>query len=339
VLVKRRGALRCGKIREDDVRLFRRLGWLAALVLIVGAARAEDFPSRPIRWIVAFPAGGPTDFVARIVADKVNALTGQTIIIENKPGANAAIGASFVAKSEPDGYTQFFSTSSAFTINPNLRADMPYDAVRDFAPVTLVINSSEILVANPALPVRTVSDLIGLAKSKPIAMASTGVGGLPHLSLELLQSAGGVKILHVPYRGAAPAITDILGGQVQAMFADLPVVLPHIRSGQLRAIATASRRRVEVLPDVPTLDEQGITGVYADTWYALFVPARTPAPVIARMNAVMREALADPEVRRRLLDSGAVPSAGTPEALAEMVKTESASWRKLVTDKGIKLTE
>jgi tripartite-type tricarboxylate transporter receptor subunit TctC len=312
---------------------------VAALVLAAcataGAARAQD--NRPVHWIVAFPAGGPTDFVARIVADKVTALTGQTVIIDNKPGANAAIGASFVARAEPDGTTLFLSTSSAITINPNLRSDLPYDPQRDFAPVTLVVNTSEVLVANPAQPIRTVPDLIALAKTKPIAMASTGVGGLPHLALELLQSAGGVKILHVPYRGAAPAITDLLGGQVQAMFADLPVVMPHIRSGQLRAIAAASRRRSEVLPDLPTLDEQGFPGIYADNWYAMFAPARTPPDVIARHNAAIVKALADPEIRRKLLDAGAVPAAGTPEALADMVTSELAYWRKLIADKGIKL--
>jgi tripartite-type tricarboxylate transporter receptor subunit TctC len=323
------------------VPAFFRLAFILAAVLATGTgSRAQD-THRPIRLVVAFPAGGPTDFVARILADKVKAQSGQTVVIENKPGANAAIGAAFVARAEPDGTTLFFTTSGALTINPNLRQDMPYDAVRDFAPVTLLVNTSEILVANPAVPVKNVADLVALARQKPngVAMASTGVGGLPHLALELLQSAGGVKILHVPYRGAAPAITDLLGGQVQAMFADLPVVMPKILSGQLRALGAASRQRTEVLPDLPTLDEQGFGGVYADNWYGLFAPANTPGPAIARINAMMAQALGDPDVRRRLLEAGAVPAPSTPEALGELVKSDLASWRQLITEKGIRLSE
>jgi tripartite-type tricarboxylate transporter receptor subunit TctC len=315
---------------------------VAALLLGAGdAARAEDFPTRPIRAVVAFPAGGPTDFVARIVADKVSALIGQPVVIENKPGANAAIGASFVAKAEPDGYTLFVSTSSAITINPNLRADLPYDPVRDFAPVTLIVDTSEILVSNPAAPLRNVADLVALAREKPngVAMASTGVGSLPHLALELLQSAGNITVVHVPYRGAAPAITDLLGGQVVAMFADLPVVIPHIRSGQLRALGIGSRRRSDVLPDLPTLEEQGFAGIYADNWYGLFAPARTPPAVIGRLNAVTAQALGDAEVRSKLIAAGAVPAAGPPEALAELIRNELAVWRKLISDKGIRISD
>jgi tripartite-type tricarboxylate transporter receptor subunit TctC len=315
---------------------------VAALLLAAGAAaRAEDFPTRPIRAVVAFPAGGPTDFVARIVADKVSALIGQPVVIENKPGANAAIGASFVAKAEPDGYTLFVSTSSAITINPNLRADLPYDPVRDFAPVTLIVDTSEILVSNPAAPLHNVADLVALAREKPngVAMASTGVGSLPHLALELLQSAGNIKVVHVPYRGAAPAITDLLGGQVVAMFTDLPVVIPHIRSGQLRALGIGSRRRSDVLPDLPTLGEQGFAGIYADNWYGLFAPARTPPAVIARLNAVTAQALGDAEVRGKLIAAGAVRAAGPSEALAELTRNELAAWRKLISDKGIRISD
>lgn len=321
---------------------FSRL-WLAAAFLLAACmvTKAQDFPPRPIRLIVAFSAGGPTDFVARILADRMTALLGQPVLIENKPGANAAIGAAYVAKSEPDGHTLFFSTSGALTINPNLRSDLPYDPLRDFAPVTLLVTTSEILVANPKVAIRNAGDLIALAKVKAssVAMASTGVGGLPHLALELLQSAGGVKILHVPYRGAAPAITDLLGGQVQAMFADLPVVMPHIASGQLRPLAAASRNRTQALPDLPTLDEQGYPGVYAENWYGLFAPAKTPAPVIAKLNAAVSTALSDPEVRKRLIDAGAVPAPGTPEALGELVRSDLAYWRQLIAEKGIKLSE
>lgn len=321
--------------------LSRRRALIMTWLLAVGTARAQDLPRRPIRMIVAFPAGGPTDFVARIVADKVSALVGQPVLVENKPGANGTIGGGFVAKSEPDGTVLYFSTSSALTIMPSLRTDLPYDARSDFAPVSLVVNTAEVLVVDPNLAVRNVDDLIALAKQRPdsVAMASTGTGGITHLALELLQSASGARILHVPYRGAAPAITDLLGGQVAAMFADLPVLMPHIGSGRLRPIATASRRRTLVLPDLPTLDEQGYPGVYADNWYGLFAPARTPAAVIARLNAVTGEALEDPAVRAKLLAAGAVPAAGTPEALADLVRSDLAAWHRLITDKGIRLTD
>ena len=224
------------------------------------------------------------------------------MLVENKPGANAAIGADYVAKSEPDGYTLFLTTISAVAMNPHLRADLPYDPVRDYAPVTRVILTTEILVVSAKAPVKTTKELVDLAKERNggLPMESTGVGSLPHLALELFQQSAGIKVVHVPYRGAAPAVTDIIGGQVMGAFLDLPVVMPQIVGGNLRALGTASAKRDEVLPDVPTLDEQGYRDVYADNWYALFAPAHTPAPVIAKLNAAFRAALDDPEVRRKL---------------------------------------
>ena len=253
-----------------------------------------------MRLVVAFPAGGPTDFVARLLADKLKGILGQSVIIENKPGANAAIGADYVAKSDPDGYTLFFTTVGAVVINPHMRADLPYDPVRDFAPVTLVVNTMEVLVVRTDTPIKSANDLVALAKSRPdgIAMASTGVGSPPHLALELFKGSVRRNVLHVPYRGAAPAVTDVVGGQVHAMFADLPVLMPQIKGGKLRPIGVGSQAAHAVLPDVPTLDEQGIKDVYADNWYALFAPAKTPAPVIAKLNAAVTAALKDPESRQ-----------------------------------------
>ena len=265
---------------------------------LADAAPAQDYPSRTVNIVVAFPAGGPTDFVARVLADKLKGILGQSVIIENKPGANAAIGAEYVAKSDPDGYTLFFTTAGAVVINPHMRADLPYDPVKDFAPITLVVNTMEVLVVKSDTPMKSATDLVALAKSRPdgIAMASTGVGSPPHLALELFKGSSGANVLHVPYRGAAPAVTDVVGGQVHAMFADLPVLMPQIRGGTLRPIGVGSKRRAAVLPDVPTLDEQGIKDVYADNWYALFAPAKTPAPVIAKLNAAVNAALKDPEI-------------------------------------------
>ena len=320
---------------------FRHLAALSAALAflgLAGAAHAQDYPSRTVKIVVAFPAGGPTDFVARVLADKLKGALGQSVIIENKPGANAAIGAESVAKSDPDGYTLFFTTAGAVVINPHMRANLPYDPVKDFAPITLVVNTMEVLVVRTDTPMKSANDLVALAKSRPdgIAMASTGVGSPPHLALELFKGSTGANVLHVPYRGAAPAVTDVVGGQVHAMFADLPVLMPQIKGGTLRPIGVGSKRRAWVLPDVPTLDEQGIKDVYADNWYALFAPAKTPAPVIARLNAAVNAVLKDPETAKRLIEAGADPAAGTPEELAAFLKSELERWGKVVREKNIK---
>ena len=321
--------------------VFRRFAALSAALVflgLAGAAQAQDYPSRTVKIVVAFPAGGPTDFVARVLADKLKGILGQSVIIENKPGANAAIGAESVAKSDPDGYTLFFTTAGAVVINPHMRANLPYDPVKDFAPITLVVNTMEVLVVRTDTAMKSATDLVALAKSRPdgIAMASTGIGSPPHLALELFKGSSGANVLHVPYRGAAPAVTDVVGGQVHAMFADLPVLMPQIKGGTLRPIGVGSKRRASVLPDVPTLDEQGIKDVYADNWYALFAPAKTPAPVITKLNAAVNAVLKDPETAKKLIDAGADPAAGTPEQLAEFLKSELERWGKVVKEKNIK---
>ncbi|MEA2877673.1 MAG: hypothetical protein QOF14_2869 [Hyphomicrobiales bacterium] len=326
------------------MRVFRRFAALCAALASLasaGVAHSQDYPARAIRLVVAFPAGGPTDFVARLLADKLKGILGQSVLVENKSGANAAIGADYVAKSDPDGYTLFFTTISAVVMNPHLRANLPYDPVRDFAPVTRLVLTTEVLVVSTKSPIKSAKELIDLAKEKngALPMASTGVGSLPHLALELFQQSTGIKVVHVPYRGAAPAVTDILGGQVVGSFLDLPVVMPQIIGGNLRALGTASAKRDPVLPDLPTFDEQGYRDVYADNWYALFAPAKTPAPVIAKLNAAFRTALTDPEVARRLLDAGAVPAPTTPEELGDILKADLARWGKIIRERNIKTTE
>ncbi len=321
----------------------RRFGFIAALALLasIGTASAQDFPARPVRLVVAFPAGGPTDFVARLLADRLKGILGQSVLVENKSGANAAIGADYVAKAEPDGYTLFFTTISAVVMNPHLRADLPYDPVRDFAPVTRLVLTTEVLVVNAKSPIKSAKELVDLAKEKNggLPMASTGVGSLPHLALELFQQSTETKVVHVPYRGAAPAVTDILGGQVTGAFLDLPVVMPQIIGGNLRALGTASAKRDAVLPDLPTLDEQGYRDVYADNWYALFAPARTPPAVIAKLNSAFKTALTDPEVARKLLAAGAVPAPTSPEELGDILKAELDRWGKIIRARNIKTTE
>src|SRR6476619_972032 len=304
------------------MRFARYLGLLAIAALLGSApgATAQDLPPRAVRLVVAFPAGGPTDFVARLLADKVQGIVGQSVLVENKAGANAAIGADYVAKSAPDGYTLFFTTISAVAMNPHMRADLPYDPVRDFTPVTRIVLTKEVLVVNAKSEIKTAKDLVDLAKAKDggLPMASTGVGSLPHLALELFQQSAGVKVVHVPYRGAAPAVTDILGGQVMGSFLDLPVVMPQIIGGNLRALGTASPKRDPVLPDLPTLDEQGYRDVYADNWYALYAPAKTPAPVVAKLAAAFTAALKDADVGKKLLAAGAVPAPNTPHEQREI---------------------
>ena len=322
--------------------ILRHLGRLvaaAAIVLLAAApAWTQEYPTRNIKIVIAFPAGGPTDFVGRLLADKFKELLGQTVIVENKPGANGAIGAEAVAKSAPDGYTLFLTTSGAVTITPNLRADTPYDPLRDFAPISEVVGNTEILVVRPELGVNSAKDLVTMAKAKPatLAFASTGVGSPPHIALELLQTAADVKFVHVPYRGAAPAITDLLGGQVAAMFADAPVLMPHIQAGKLKAIGASSNTRNPMLPDVPTLREQGYDDTVADNWYGLLAPAKTPPAVIAKLNQAVRTALADPVVRDKLIKSGAIPVGSSPEEFAKFLKEELDRMGKVIREHGIK---
>jgi tripartite-type tricarboxylate transporter receptor subunit TctC len=323
------------------MRLLRILvGFVLALIGAAPAA-AQDYPSRPVRLVVAFPAGGPTDFVARLLADRVKEVLGQSVVVENKAGANAAIGADYVAKSAPDGYTLFFTTISAVAMNPHMRGDLPYDPVRDFTPISRMVLTKEVLVVSAKSPIKSAKELVDLAKEKngAMPMASTGVGSLPHLALELFQQSAGIKVVHVPYRGAAPAVTDILGGQVMGAFLDLPVVMPQIIGGNLRALGTGSAKRDEVLPDIATLDEQGYRDVYADNWYALFAPAKTPAAVIAKLNAAFKTALRDPALGKKLLAAGAVPAPTSAEEMGEILKSELARWGKIIKERGIRITD
>jgi tripartite-type tricarboxylate transporter receptor subunit TctC len=309
------------------------LAWLPA-----APAVAQDFPSRIIRMVVAFPAGGPTDFVARLLADKLKALLGQSVVIENKPGANGAIGADYVARGEADGHLLFMTTVGAVAVTPHLAAKVSYDPLKDFAPVTLVVRPTTVLVVRPDMPVNSAKELAALARDKPnaIPFASTGSGSMPHLALELYQAAAGVKFLHVPYRGAAPALTDLLGGQVQALFADTPVLLPHIRGGKLKPIGAASASRNPMLPDVATLAEQGFSDTTADNWYGLLAPAKTPPAVVAKLHDAVVAALNDPDVRDKLVQSGAVPSPTSSAEFGKVLSDEYARWGRVVKDKSIR---
>ena len=322
--------------------MISRFGRMIAAVLLLACAtgpmQAQDFPSRSIRMVIAFPPGGPTDFVGRLLADKMKDLLGQPVVIENKAGANGAIGADFVAKADPDGHTIFLTTVGAVAITPNMRTDLPYDTLRDFAPISLVVRNTTILVVKPDMAANSAKELAAIAKQKPgaIPFASTGVGSMPHLALELYQSAADIKFVHVPYRGAAPALTDLLGGQVQAVFLDLPVLMSNIQGGKVKPLGAASGKRNPKLPDVPTLIEQGYADTVADNWYGLLAPAKTPPAVIAKLNAALVGALNDASVREKLIQSGALPSPTTPAEFGQVLKDELARWGKVVKAKGIK---
>jgi tripartite-type tricarboxylate transporter receptor subunit TctC len=301
-------------------------------------AQAQNFPSRPVRIVVAFPAGGPTDFVGRVVADKMSTLLGQRVYIDNKPGANGTLGGGDVAKSDPDGYSLFLTTAGAVTVSPHIMANMPFDTFRDFAPVSLVTKVSEVLVVSPKLGIKSAKDLVALAKEKPgaVTFASTGIGSPPHLAQLMLDTSAGVTFLHVPYRGAAPALTDLLGGQVQVVALDVPVVISQIQAGNLVPIGIAGDKRDAVLPDVPTLAEQGYPNTDASNWYALLAPAKTPPDVITKLNKAVDDALKDPEVRDKLVKTGAAPVGGTPEQLGTFMKAEYEKWGRVVKEHDIK---
>jgi tripartite-type tricarboxylate transporter receptor subunit TctC len=326
------------------VRVFQAV-LIGTIALLCSAAaqmaRADDFPTRPVRIVVAFPAGGPTDFVGRLVADKMTALLGQRVYIDNKPGANGTLGGGDVAKSDPDGYSLFLTTAGAVTVSPHIMPSMPYDSLRDFAPVALVTKVTEILVVTPKLGIKTVKELVALAKEKPgtIPFGSTGIGSPPHLAQILLDASAGVQFLHVPYRGAAPALTDLLGGQVEVLALDVPVVIAQIQAGNLVPIGAAADKRDATLPDVPTLAEQGYPNTDASNWYALLAPAKTPPAVIAKLNKAVNDALKDPDVRDKLIKAGATPVGGTPEALGTFMKAEYEKWGRVVHDNNIKDTQ
>jgi tripartite-type tricarboxylate transporter receptor subunit TctC len=311
----------------------------AALSSLAAAsiARADDFPSRPVHIVIAFPPGGPTDFVGRIVAEKMKDALGQPVIIDNKPGANGTLGGEFVAKSDPDGYTLFLTTAGAVTVSPHIQADIHYDPLKDFAPVALVTTVTEVLAVTPNSGIKSAKELVALAKDKPgtIPFASTGIGSPPHLAQELLAASANVKFLHVPYRGAAPALTDLLGGQVTVMSADIPVLISQIKSGNLISIGQASNKRDAILPDVPTLTEQGYPNTDASNWYGLLAPAKTPAAVVTKINAAVNAALNDPATRDKLVQAGATPVGNTPENFGTFLKAEYDKWGRVVKERGI----
>jgi tripartite-type tricarboxylate transporter receptor subunit TctC len=310
-------------------------GVLLALPL---GAMAQDYPQRPIRVIVPFPPGGPTDVLARIVAPRLAERLGQRVVVDNKPGASGMIGADLVAKAAPDGYTLLVN-ASIHVINPSLYPKTPYDAIADFAPVSNLADVPLVLTVHPKLQARSVKDLVTLAKSAatPLAFASAGNATSQHLSGEAFKIAAGVDLLHVPYKGSAPALTDLIGGQVQLMFDSLPSSMPFIKSGAIRPLAVTTARRSSALPEVPTLAESGFPGFGISTWYGMWAPAGTPPAVVQRLSREVAAIVRLPEVRDRFGALGAEPVGNAPEEFAAFAKAELAKWGGIVNRSGAKV--
>jgi tripartite-type tricarboxylate transporter receptor subunit TctC len=314
-----------------------------ALFAAASSAHAQeplkDYPSRSIRLVVPFPPGGPNDIIGRVFAQKMQDLLGQPVIVDNRAGAGGALGTDNVAKSEPDGYTIAISSAGALAISTALQEKILYDPLKDLAPVTLVAKVPELLVASTTLPAADVKALIALARTKPGAInyGSSGPGSMPHLAGALFGVSAGIDIVHVPYRGAAPAINDLIGHQVQIMFLDLPVLLPHIQSGAIKALAVGGRERVPPLPDLPTLNELGYPQMEADNWYGMVAPAKTPPAIILKLNAVAVAAMKAPEVQEKLAPQGAILVGNTPEEFGAYIASEIRKWTKVVQTAGIKV--
>lgn len=316
--------------------MIRAMAAALALACALGTAPAEA-QERVTRLVVAFPPGGPVDLIARTIADPLGKELNQRLIVENKPGANGTIAAQNVAQSAADGTTLWLTSVGAAAINPVLYDTLPYDMQRDFAPVSLVVNNDELLVVHPGNPARDAADFVAIARksSQPVAIASSGVGSIPHLAMEQLADSTKANLLHVPYKGAAPAITDVMGGQVAAFFGDVPGLIGHVKAGKLKALGIAAPKRHPLLPEIRTLAEQGLPGVDTNNWYALFAPAKTPSAIIDALNEAVRRTLATPVVNERLLATGAIPATSSPHELAAILKRDTEKWGRLIKAKKI----
>jgi len=313
---------------------------LLALAVASGACHAQTqaYPVKPVRWVLGFPPGGITDIMTRILARHLAESVGQQVIVDNRPGGGGAIAASFVARAPADGYTLFTGTISTLATNVSTYAKLPYDPVKDYAPVTLTAVTPYLLVVHASLPVKSVSELIKLARARPqqITYATAGAGGGSHLATEMFRAMAGLELIHVPYKGAAPAMIDLLAGQVSMNFNQPPSTIPHLASGRIRVLAASGARRVASLPDVPTLAESGLPGYEATSWQGLLVPTGTPGAVVARLHKEIDSALRSPEMRDRLAAEGSEAVATSPQEFGKFIASEIAKWAKVVKEAGVK---
>ena len=310
---------------------------LATIAMLVGAAlHAQPYPSKPVRVVVPFPPGGAVDFYARAVQQPLSEAFGQPVVIDNRVGASGMVGADHVAKSAPDGYTLLLGNIASLAINAAIYAKMPYDPVKDFTPIMRTIDVNYALVVHPSVPVRSVAELVAYAKARPgkVAYGSAGSGSLPHLATELFKARTGVEMVHVPYKGGGPMVTDLLGGTVQVVIADQANLMPHVKSGRLRALAVASPRRSPNYADLPTIAESGVPGFQAVAWNGLVGPAGMPPEIVKRVHEAFARAMALPAVREKLLAGGLDPVGDSPEEFARFNRDEIAKWSKIAKDVG-----
>ena len=310
---------------------------LIGLALLCPAfAMAQDFPNKNIRLIVPFPPGGPNDIIARVVGQRMSEILKQTIIIDNRSGQGGVVGTDVVAKSPPDGYTIGIASAGALAISPSMEK-VAYDTLKDLQPITLVAKVPEMLVVATSVPANTMQELVTLAKSQPgkLNFASSGPGSMPHLAGELFRLTAGINIIHVPYRGAAPAVNDLLAQQVQMVFLDLPVLLPQIKAGKLKPIAVGAMQRVPSAPDVPTTVEVGMANLQTENWYGMVAPAKTPPQVVAVLNKAAVEAMKDPTVVEKLASQGAILVGDSPEHFRDFIDSETKKWAKVIVDAGV----
>jgi len=317
--------------------------WIViALSIAAGAppALAQDYPARPVRLIAPSSPGSGIDIVGRVVAQKLSEATGEQFVVDNRAGAGANLGAEIAAKAAPDGYTLFLGTPS-HVINPSLYRRIAYDIVKDFAPISVLTTGCYVVVVHPSVAAKSVRELIALARARPgqLNFASAGTGNATHLAGELFKSVTQVDIVHVPYKGSGPALTDLLGGQVDLMFSNITAAMPHIKSGKLRALAVTSEQRSRSAPDIPTAIESGVAGYSVTSWYGLLAPARTPQPIVSRLNADVIKVMRLPDMVSRLSGEGAEPSPGTPGEFAALLKAEIAKWGKVIRSAGLAGTE
>ena len=313
--------------------------FLAACSLVLASmfAHAQSWPTRPVKMIVPFPAGGPTDVMTRVVSDKLARALGQPVVVENKPGAGGSIGADFVAKSAPDGYTILMATGSTHSVGPYLQK-LPYDPARDFTPVTYVGYATNILLVSPKLGVSNVRELIAYAKQEPgrLTYATSGIGSVAHLTAEMFAAMAGVQLTHVPYKGTQLSINDMISGQVGILFDNVMTAKPHVESGRLKGIAVSSRERSALVPDIPTVAESGLAGFESSNWFGVFGPAGLPRPVVDRLDAELNRLLADPAIRERFHTLGFEVTGGHPAELTAIMQSEARKWSKVIEDAHVK---
>ena len=311
----------------------------AAASMGAGATWAQSYPVKPVRYVIPFAAGTGNDIVGRLLTDRLTRLWGQQVIVDNRVGASGTIGAAYVAKSAPDGYTLVHGTASTHTINPILQKDLPYDAVRDFAPVAILMATPNIIVAHPTVPAANLKELIQLARSKPGALsyASNGTGTVSHMAGELLNLEAGIKLVHVPYKGAGQGIIEVLGGHVQLLIGAVATSLPHVTSGRLKALGVSSLQRAAAAPNVPTVAESGLPGFEVVQWFAIYAPAKTPREIVAKLNAEINRALNQPNVKSEFTRQGFDVDNKTPEEFARYMQAETVKWTKLIKAAGIRV--